>query len=280
MKNRRFLLMTMLFLIMILSFTLAACQQQETPNNNEAIKVIAGVGTLKIDLEMKEPTADSSTYVSIKDSQAAIFDYDNWEPGYMDVKVLRISNKGSLALKWYAKFVSDYELSQLTNVIDVYVKLSATDITVNSRAEVMANWQKVGTVKDFVNTIETVMDNTLATSESQYLGIALTMQVDAGLEYNISLGGDFDILILATQQTAENDDVNDQYDKDAEFDEFVVRNFSTEAQLADVLSDTTKESPVVVNLKSDITVNTTINVVGDVTINLDKNTIVTSESVA
>lgn len=245
-------------------------------------KVVAG--TLKVDLELKSHLDDS--YTSIKDTQAPIFYYDNWEPGYIDSQILKIENEGSLALKWYAKFVSDYELSALANVIDVYVYESATDFAFPGRD--LAGYTKVGTVKEFVNTIETTTKGTLAPKTANYtelnhtdytgmpsemyLGIALKMQETAGNEYQgMSLCGDFDILILATQETAEIDTIDNQYDAGAEFDEFVVRNVSTEAQLADVLSDTTKESPVVVNLKSDVTLNSNINVVGDVTINLADN---------
>ena len=245
-------------------------------------KVVAG--TLKIDLELKD--AETNTYSSIKDTQAPIFNYDNWEPGYTDVKILKIENKGSLALKWYAKFVSDYELSALANVIQVYVNPQPADFAYPTDRATVEGWQHAGTVKQFVNTIETTTYGSLAPSVSsmtdpavyaglqsvQYLGIALVMDVEAGNEYQgMSLCGDFDILILATQETAEIDSIDDQYDAGAEFDEFVVRNVSTEAQLADVLSDTTKESPVVVNLKSDVTLTNNINVVGDVTINLADN---------
>ncbi|MBO7187028.1 MAG: hypothetical protein J6V68_01350 [Clostridia bacterium] len=239
-------------------------------------KIVAG--TLKIDLAEKTSLdcVGDEYYQSIKDTQAAIFNYDNWEPGYMDVTALRISNEGSLALKWYAKFVSDYELSMLADVIQVYVNPSDSDFGITVRDEVVANWQHVGTVKDFVNTIETTTYGVLAAGEAKYLGIALVMDKEAGNEYQgLSLCGDFDILILATQVTAESDDFDDQYDVDSEFDSFVVRNVYNEEQLAEVLSDTTKTSPVVVNVKGTFDVTQTINVVGDITINLANSTMLT-----
>ena len=81
-------------------------------------------GTLKVDLEMLK----DGNWTSIKESKEAIFNYDKWEPGYIDAKVLKIENEGTLALKWMAKFVSETELTALANVIDVYVNTSATDI--------------------------------------------------------------------------------------------------------------------------------------------------------
>ena len=189
-------------------------------------KVVAG--TLKIDLELKD--AETNTYSSIKDTQAPIFNYDNWEPGYTDVKILKIENEGSLALKWYAKFVSEYELSALADVIQVYVNPQPADFAYPTDRATVESWTHVGTVRDFVNTIETTTYGTLAPSVAsmtdpavyaglqsyQYLGIGLVMDVGAGNEYQgMSLCGNFDIVILATQETAEIDSIDDQYDVDA-----------------------------------------------------------------
>ena len=51
--------------------------------------------------------ADSTAWKNVEETDyARIFTYDNWEPGYTDMKILKIENEGSLALKWVAKFVS------------------------------------------------------------------------------------------------------------------------------------------------------------------------------
>ena len=56
-------------------------------------KIVAG--TLKIDLEVLEK--DNVNWTSIKDSPKAIFDYEKWEPGYTDVKILK-DGAGSLVV--------------------------------------------------------------------------------------------------------------------------------------------------------------------------------------
>ena len=94
-----------------------------------------------------------------------------WEPGYTDVKILKIENEGSLALKWMAKFVSDSEISKLAEVIDVYVCPSATELAYPAGRE-LDGYTKVGTVEDFVNTIEETTKGNLAAEEVAYLGIA------------------------------------------------------------------------------------------------------------
>ncbi len=204
---------------MLIGSTFAWFTDSVTSSNN---KIQAG--TLKIDLLLKD---GDDNWTSIKESGKAIFDYDLWEPGYTDVKVLKVVNKGSLALKWMAKFVSDFELTALADVIDVYVNTSVQDLPAN-RADI-ATWDKVGTVRDFVNTIQTTTTGELtpegSANDSAYLGIALKMQETAGNDYQgMSLGGVFDIQILATQLTYEEDSFDNQYDKDATLDFAPVSN--------------------------------------------------------
>ncbi|MBQ9975358.1 MAG: hypothetical protein IJP16_02535 [Clostridia bacterium] len=171
-------------------------------------------GTLKLDLELLDK---ETGWDSIKESKAPIFDYDLWEPGYTDVKILKVENEGTLALKWYAKFVSENDLSILADVIDVYVCPSATELTYPADRN-LDGYEKVGTVRDFVNTIESTTNGNLKAGEVAYLGIALKMQEEAGNDYQGLTLGAFDIMILATQDTIENDSFDDQYDADAEYD--------------------------------------------------------------
>lgn len=173
-------------------------------------------GTLKLDLEMLVKNDDNTTsWKSIKEDKTALFNYANWEPGYTDVKVLKVENEGSLALKWVAKFVAEKELSALANVIDVYVCPSESEIGFPTD-RTLAGYTRVGTVAEFVNTIEETTKGTLEAEQEAYLGIALKMQETAGNEYQgLDLGGAFDIQILATQYTFEKDSFDNQYDKDA-----------------------------------------------------------------
>ena len=171
-------------------------------------------GTLQIDLELLE----GNTWVSIKDNPKPIFNYENWEPGYTDVKVLKLENEGSLALKWVAKFVSDYELTDLANVIDVYVLKSTTEIGYPTDRN-LAGYTKIGTVAEFVNTISETTNGTLLAETSVYMGIALKMRESAGNEYQdmpLCEGGNgFDIQIFATQYTYEKDSFDETYDEKA-----------------------------------------------------------------
>ena len=188
-------------------------------------------GDLKIDLELLDK--DTGLWNSIKEDKTALFNYDNWEPGYTEVKVLKVENEGSLALKWKAKFVSNEQLSILADIIDVYVKPSETEIGYPADRS-LAGYKKVGTVAEFVNTIEETTNGELAREEVAYLGIALKMQESAGNEYQLKTIGAFDIQIIATQFTVEKDTFGSDYDKDAPLDYAPV---STASELETALSN-------------------------------------------
>ena len=161
---------------------------------------------------------DNVNWTSIKDSPKAIFDYEKWEPGYTEVKVLRVVNEGTLALKWMAKFVSDFQLTELANVIDVYVNTTVSAYPANRND--FTGWSKVGTVAEFVNTISTTTVGTLEAGDSANLGIALKMQESAGNEYQgMDLGGVFDIQIVAGQKMSESDSFDNTYDESSEYEQ-------------------------------------------------------------
>ena len=180
-------------------------------------KIVAG--KLNVDLELFGKT--EGEWKSVKDDKAPIFDYEDWEPGYVDVKLLRVENQGTLALKWKAVFVSKAPLSDLANVIDVYVRPygvaadASTVVYPTDRA--LDGYVRVGTVAEFVNTIEETTNGILLEGETAYLGIALKMQETAGNEYQEMDLGEFDINILATQLASEFDSIDNQYDANAEY---------------------------------------------------------------
>ena len=194
---------------MLIGTTYAWFTDSVTSANNKIVS-----GNLKVDLEV---LGEDGKWSSIKESQEALFNYEKWEPGYTAVKVLKIENEGSLALKWYAKFVSENNLTKLAEVIDVYVCTSATEFPADRSLD---NYAYAGTVAEFVNTIEDTTYGSLEAGEEAYLGIVLKMQESAGNDYqNLDLGGAFDITVLATQLSteSESDNFGFDYDKNAEF---------------------------------------------------------------
>ena len=227
-------------------------------------------GTLKIDLELLD---NEGNWASIKDDSTPIFNYDKWEPGYTDIKILKIENEGTLALKWKAKFVSENDLSKLANVIDVYVLPSSTELSYPADRS-LDGYYCVGTLAEFVNTIETTTTGTLLAGESAYLGIALQMRTTAGNEYQgLDLGGMIDIMIIATQLSSEEDGFDNGYDSEATLDWSIVAN---ENQLRRALAN--KEPNII--LEEDILIDNSFSVDVDTNINGNGHSLLRTSGVA
>ena len=175
-------------------------------------------GTLKVDLELLDK--ESGTWASVKENSDPIFTHENWEPGYIDAKVLKVDNEGNLDLKWKAKVVSERPLTALADVIDVYVYawgvLEDASAVAYPADRNLDGYTRVGTLAEFVNSVEETTYGSLKAGESAYLGIALKMQESAGNEYQkMDIGGKFDIQIVAGQLASEKDSFGSDYDSDA-----------------------------------------------------------------
>ena len=216
-KNRSKVLMSILIVALCLSVCIGLTYAYFTDTaSSKGNKIQAG--SLKLDLQLYDQIGG---WHSIKDSQDPVFNYDKWEPGYVDAKLLRVVNLGNLALKWEAKLVSTEAVSQYANVIEVYVQTSNSEMPYPaSRAEALA-WTHVGSLDDFINTTQQIANGIFtAQGESAYISIALYMPAE--IEDNNLQGqvlGEFDIQINATQYTYEEDAIGSDYDTSARFPE-------------------------------------------------------------
>ena len=173
-------------------------------------------GDLILDLELLDK--DTLTWSSIKEEKTPLFSNDKWEPGYTDVKVLKIENEGTLSLRWEAKLFGT-SLTALADVIDVYV----LDFGIVDEGEnidypsdrSLVGYTRVGSLREFLNVFSANTKGVLGGGEAACLGIALKMQENAGNEYQgLSLGDDIDIKITATQASLEEDTFGSNYDED------------------------------------------------------------------
>ena len=175
-------------------------------------------GDLKIDLLAYD--AVTADYVSVKDTSAPVFSGTNWEPGFSDAALLKIENKGSLALKWDLNVVpaAGYVPAaavNLANVIDVYVLPDATAEPA-SFEEVKTNYTRLGTLAELLAATEATDDGILLPVDAdplnydlavnaEYaiasctLGIVLHMQETAGNEYQAQTMAGFDLKLNANQ---------------------------------------------------------------------------------
>ncbi len=177
-------------------------------------------GNLDVALEMFEDgawvSAEGKTLSFKKAAGAPADEAILWEPGCTyDLPLLRVVNKGDLALK--------YEL--IITGIDGAAKLNeAIDWTMNETKD--SNTVALGTNGTLLAANET----------SGEILISGHMREDAGNEYQgLSITG-IAITVFATQYTAESDSNGNDYDSDAEYDKFVVTN---DDELTEALANAT-----------------------------------------
>jgi len=220
---------------MLLGTTYAWFADSVTSNNN-----IIKSGTLNVEMYY----ADGSKAVPADDAPdwknaqgVAIYTADQlWEPGYTDAKHIKISNEGTLALKYQLAIIPTGEVSQLAEVIDVYLyEIADTDANatqVATRADLNESMY-IGTLADVIS--KGIVRGNLAADTDYTTTIVLKMQENADNDYqNLSIGDDFTIQLLATQYTAEGDNFGDDYDAEAVYaDTYAATVEDLKAALAD-----------------------------------------------
>jgi len=197
-------------------------------------------GRLKIGMFWTGDLEPESGEVSWTDaSEGPIFNYDHWEPGYTDLKYLKLENQGNLAFQYQLTFglpesadpaTADIpgtpagDAMALAEVIDVYYAPVTQKLA--SREEALEKLQRVGTLADMIQgrtyTGEGVLLPEDAEAEenvpagSAVACVMLKMQESAGNEYRDKVAGDgFCLKVLATQYTYEYDSYGKDYDADA-----------------------------------------------------------------
>jgi len=190
---------------MLLGTTFAWFTDSVTSGNN-----IIKSGTLDVEMYWADGTEapDSATWTDA--STGAIFNYDKWEPGYVEVRHIKIANVGTLALKYQIKIVANGEVSDLADVIDVYYVDPA--VQVSDRAQ-LTDANKLGTLTEVLANLANTANGELPAGENDTITLALKMQEDAGNEYqNLAIGSDFSVVLMATQDNVEKDAFDENYD--------------------------------------------------------------------
>ena len=204
-------------------------------------------GTLDVAMQWAEgrydPTTESDDdpetddivwYEAEGDNAKKMFDAEMlWEPGYTAARHIRISNEGSLALKYNLTILANGDaddVADLASVIDVYTKTPA--VQVSNRDNVSTTLNRVGTLREVLNDTTVLaaatQDHLLAGEKEAILTLALKMQETAGNEYqNKQVNATFDVVLYATQYTEETDSFDKQYDKLATYDSANVGNALT-----------------------------------------------------
>ena len=242
-KTRRALLSSVLSLVlccsMLIGTTFAWFTDEVTSTGN-----IIKSGTLKVEMSWSDTKDGEYTDAS----EGAIFDYKYWEPGYTQVKYIKLENAGDLAFKYQLNVIPNIlntDGTKLAEVIDVYCAIVedgvGTDYGFVAPTEwtVTNEWQasglyKLGTLAYRMGKADGIdtgvilpkegntqhIDKATITDEyydeSVTVCIALHMQEEAGNEYqNLSIGEGFSVQLIATQYTYEEDSFDETYDENA-----------------------------------------------------------------
>ncbi|MBQ9768967.1 MAG: hypothetical protein IJW27_02065, partial [Clostridia bacterium] len=177
-----------------------------------------------LDLEMYwTDDLGSGVWHNVEDEEHnTIFSYDNWEPGYTDVKYIKLVNNGDLAFNYKLNITPQSEVGELAEVINVYFANSG--VVLNSRDD-LSNLRAIGLLENVLDG-DTTASGTLL-SEDQYnpdhpsgetiVTIAMSMITSAGNKYQNKDAGKFTITALAAQASYEKDSFGADYDASAEY---------------------------------------------------------------
>lgn len=185
-----------------------------------------------LDLEMYwTDDLNSDVWHNVEDeAYNTIFNYDNWEPGYTEVKYIKLVNKGNLALNYKLALTPTGEVGKLAEVINVFYANAKNGVEVKSR-ENLSDMKSIGLLKNAMNGRTTANGTLLAASQQSpihtsgetIVTLAMNMITTAGNDYqNESIGDGFTITALATQCAYEEDGFGSDYDSSAEYPEIIV----------------------------------------------------------
>ena len=194
---------------MLIGATFAWFTDNVTSANN---KIVAG--NLDVQLLMH----DGSDYKDISNSTAPIFGENSiatnsantlWEPGKTQVVYLGIKNNGSLDLRYQVAL----NVKNPTGGKDLY-KAMRYAITPGAQAGDVTAWDATNGKEVSLGVQSVASATALENGATHYFALSVHMLETAGNEYKDG-EIDFDLTILATQLSSEEDSFDNQYDKNA-----------------------------------------------------------------
>ena len=214
----------LLCFVMLIGTTFAWFTDEVTSANN-----IIKAGKLDIGMHW---SYDNSNWANAEGINAdPVFDYDNWEPGYTEVRYIKVTNDGNLAFKYQMFINPTGTVGKLAEVIEVsYDVVTGNDNFVAPASKYdMGSLTKVGTLNGLIASDNAIAGGVLLpageSAEGYYtkeivVCIAFHMMETAGNEYQgASIGDAFGINLYATQFDYESDSFDNSYDDNAEWPE-------------------------------------------------------------
>ncbi len=187
-----------------------------TDSTQSASNIITS-GTLNVEMYWTDDL-NSGTWYNVEEAgYNTVFSYDNWEPGYTDVKYIKLVNAGNLAMNYKLTIAPQNEVGKLAEVINVYFANGAVDV--QDRSD-LSKLKAIGLLNNVLNGGATANGTLLAANQLSdthpsgevIMTIAMSMITTAGNEYQGKDAGNFTITALATQAAFEQDSFGANYD--------------------------------------------------------------------
>lgn len=281
------ILSVFLCLLLLIGATFAWFTDSVTSGSN---RIVAG----NLDVELEYATAFNGdgtvqTWAPVDESTSLFSSLENgtdnlWEPGHTEVVYLKISNKGSLALKYNFTVEATAETAG-TNVngqtfkLSDYLVFGQKDGANTRYATREAAWAAAGNTLGLgTYTQENIV---LKPNNEKYVALIVYMPTSVGNEANYQTGTaapsiDLGVTLAATQAQYESDSFDNTYDSGAIYP--AVTTVDNAVSLNDALNTPGVDNKVTV--KNDITGVRGLNVTGNATLNLGENSIYYSTPIA
>lgn len=245
-KTKKSLLLSFLSMLLCVTMLIGSTFAWFTDNASTGVNSIQA-GTLDIDVQY---TQDGVIWSDL-DNATDLFAGALWEPGHTRVVALKVTNNGSLALK-YQMGMNIVSETTGTNVygapfkLSDYLEVSTLAQQVNDIGNITLGLAFQGEYENdlgygYPNKLSEVKhENHLLPGDSHYLFIKVNMPETVGNEANAQLGYEasiqFGINILATQFAYESDSFGSSYDADANFTDVEVVTEATYEAFAEAVA--------------------------------------------
>ena len=232
-------------------------------------KIVAG----NLDVEL-EYSLDGTTWTAVNETTNMFKEDALWEPGYTEVVYLRVSNVGSLALKYqFGINVADKVIGKTADDKDIdlsdFIEFGVVETEAVFADRAAARAAVNGNTALISAGYSSAEGHLIAGEKSNILALVVYMPetVDNAANYagdnqpSINLG----IKLVATQDASESDSFGDDYDEDSEY--LIVVN--TVDELNNAIGKLQAGDSAVIEMNDNIGLNAKINIPEGVTIVLD-----------
>ena len=222
--TRRALLLSLLAVVMCIVMLVGTTFAWFTDTASTAVNKIQS-GNLDVQLDYSK---DFTGWKKVSDTTKVFEDSTLWEPGRTEVVYLRVTNTGTLALKYT---LGIYNLYNSTGKNVLGNKYSLSDYVKLGVAEADAAYADraaaISAVQDSAKTLNSIGDTgvvgaDLATNTTKVYAMVLYMPTEVGNEANPKNNDpywaakvSFGISVSATQAMSESDSFDNTYDEDA-----------------------------------------------------------------